>query len=46
MPIYHMLGSVPRKRHTAFRRPDGGLYSEQLMGHEGFTGTSSPTTCP
>src|SRR5215216_4810236 len=41
MPIYHMLGSVPRKRHTVFRRPDGGLYAEELMGHEGFVGTSS-----
>src|SRR5690606_22124521 len=28
-------------RHIAFRRPDGGLYSEQLVGHEGFTGTSA-----
>jgi homogentisate 1,2-dioxygenase len=41
MPIYHSLGTVPRKRHTVFRRPDGGLYSEELMGHEGFVGTSS-----
>ena len=41
MPIYHTLGSVPRKRHTVFRRPDGGLYAEELMGHEGFVGTSS-----
>ncbi|MBA3559436.1 MAG: homogentisate 1,2-dioxygenase [Gemmatimonadaceae bacterium] len=41
MPIYHTLGRIPRKRHTAFRKPDGGIYAEQLMGHEGFTGTSS-----
>ena len=41
MPFYHTLGTVPKKRHTAFRRPDGGIYSEQLMGHEGFTGTSA-----
>ena len=41
MPIYHTLGSMPRKRHTIFRRPDGGLYAEELMGHEGFVGTSS-----
>ncbi len=41
MPIYHQLGTIPRKRHIAFRRPDGGLYAEELMGHEGFTGTSS-----
>jgi len=41
MPIYHTLGQIPRKRHIAFRRPDGGLYAEELMCHEGFTGTSS-----
>lgn len=41
MPIYHTLGQVPRKRHIAFRKPDGGLYSEQLMGNEGFTGPAS-----
>ena len=34
-------GQIPRKRHIAFRKPDGGLYAEELMGHEGFTGTSS-----
>jgi homogentisate 1,2-dioxygenase len=41
MPIYHTLGSIPRKRHIIFRKPDGGLYHEELVGHEGFTGTSS-----
>ena len=41
MPIYHRLGEVPRKRHVAFRKPDGGIFAEELMGHEGFTGTSS-----
>ena len=41
MPYYHSLGRVPQKRHTVHRRPDGGIYSEQLMGHEGFTGTSA-----
>jgi len=41
MPIYHTLGKIPRKRHTAFRRPNGGIYAEELMGHEGFSGTSS-----
>jgi homogentisate 1,2-dioxygenase len=35
------MGDVPRKRHIVFRRPDGGLYAEELMGHEGFTGTAS-----
>jgi homogentisate 1,2-dioxygenase len=41
MPVYHTLGSIPRKRHIVFRRPDGKLYAEQLMGNEGFTGPSS-----
>jgi homogentisate 1,2-dioxygenase len=41
MPIYHSLGSIPRKRHIAFRKPGGGIYAEELMGHEGFTGTAS-----
>ena len=41
MPFYHTLGRIPRKRHIAFRKPDGGLYAEQLVGHEGFTGTSA-----
>ena len=41
MPMYHTLGTIPRKRHTVFRKPAGGLYAEELMGHEGFTGTSA-----
>ena len=41
MPIYHRLGEVPAKRHSIFRRPDGGLYSEELMGNKGFVGPSS-----
>jgi homogentisate 1,2-dioxygenase len=41
MPFYHALGKIPPKRHIAFRKPGGGIYSEQLMGHEGFTGTSA-----
>ena len=41
MPYYHTLGQIPKKRHIAFRKPDGGLYAEQLVGHEGFTGTSA-----
>src|SRR2546423_14629177 len=41
MPFYHTLGKIPRKRHIAFRKPDGGIYNEELVGHEGFTGTSS-----
>ena len=41
MPVYHTLGKIPRKRHIAFRGPDGKLYPEQLVGNEGFTGPSS-----
>jgi len=41
MPIYHCLGEIPRKRHIQFRKPDGNLYSEELFGSEGFSGTSS-----
>lgn len=41
MPFYHTLGEVPPKRHIAFRRPDGQIYHEQLMGNFGFSGPAS-----
>lgn len=41
MPRYVRLGEVPRKRHTQFRKPDGGLYSEQVFGTRGFSGIAS-----
>ncbi|MFS0489170.1 homogentisate 1,2-dioxygenase [Leadbetterella byssophila] len=41
MPIYHNLGSIPRKRHVQFRKPDGKLYYEQLFGTIGFDGMST-----
>src|SRR3954453_16858449 len=41
MPYYRSAGSVPRKRHTQHRTPEGGLYSEELMGEEGFSSDSS-----
>ncbi len=41
MPIYHTLGSIPRKRHVQFRKPDGKLYYEQLFGTIGFDGMST-----
>jgi homogentisate 1,2-dioxygenase len=41
MPYYRAVGEIPRKRHVQFRRPDGGLYAEELMGEEGFTSDSS-----
>jgi homogentisate 1,2-dioxygenase len=37
MPHYYKLGNIPHKRHTQFRKPDGGLYSEQLFSTEGFS---------
>lgn len=41
MPFYRRVGEVPHKRHTQFRRPDGGLYAEELMGVEGFSSDSA-----
>lgn len=41
MPHYYRLGTLPKKRHVQFRRPDGVLYSEELFGTEGFVGPSS-----
>ena len=38
MPHYIRMGEVPPKRHTQFRRPDGALYTEELIGNEGFSG--------
>jgi homogentisate 1,2-dioxygenase len=37
MPHYFSLGKIPRKRHIVFRKPDGGLYAEQLVSTEGFS---------
>lgn len=37
MPCYHNLGTIPHKRHTQFRQPDGTLYAEQLFSTEGFS---------
>src|SRR5919199_17795 len=37
MPYYYKLGEIPHKRHTQFRKPDGGLYSEELFSTEGFS---------
>ena len=41
MPIYHKLGKIPHKRHTAFRKEDGNIYYEELFGTIGFDGMSS-----
>jgi homogentisate 1,2-dioxygenase len=41
MAHYRAAGVIPPKRHTQHRRPDGGLYYEELMGEEGFSSDSS-----
>ena len=41
MVHYRRVGQIPQKRHTQFRRPDGGLYAEELMGTEGFSNDSA-----
>lgn len=41
MPFYHKLGQIPHKRHTQFRKPNGELYREELMGLEGFSSIQS-----
>lgn len=43
MPHYHSLGNFPSKRHIQFRKPDGGLYAEQLVSTEGFSDLYSLT---
>src|SRR5262245_35633453 len=39
--FYFTLGAIPHKRHTQFRRADGSLYHEELMGIHGFSGNKS-----
>ncbi len=41
MPQYHSLGSIPHKRHTQHRKPDGTLYSEELVSTHGFSNVYS-----
>ena len=41
MSYYFKLGQLPHKRHTQFRKADGSLYHEELMGIHGFTGDKS-----
>lgn len=36
MPVYVRQGELPPKRHIQFRRPDGGLYAEELFSTKGF----------
>ncbi len=37
MPRYHRLGQLPPKKHVQFRKPDGGLYAEELFSTHGFS---------
>lgn len=37
MSRYHSLGSLPKKRHTQFKKSDGSLYAEELISSEGFS---------
>lgn len=41
MVYYHSLGKIPHKRHTAFRKKEGGIFHEHLMGNLGFRGIQS-----
>lgn len=41
MSFYHKLGQIPHKRHTQFRKANGELYREELMGLEGFSSIQS-----
>lgn len=41
MPRYHHLGSLPRKHHIQFRKPNGELFTEQLFSTIGFSGPLS-----
>jgi homogentisate 1,2-dioxygenase len=41
MPFYHRCGEVPHKRHTQFKKADGKLFREELMGLEGFSSIQS-----
>jgi len=41
MPFYHRLGEFPQKRHIVYRKPNGGLYAEELVSTEGFSNVLS-----
>jgi len=41
MPYYKSMGKIPRKRHTVFKKEDGSLFREQVMGTKGFSGLQS-----
>ena len=37
MPFYQSNGIIPKKRHTVFKNPKGGIYYEELVSREGFS---------
>lgn len=39
--FYRQMGRIPHKRHTMFKKEDGTLFREQVMGTKGFSGTQS-----
>ena len=41
MPRYHKLGRIPHKRHTTFKKENGGYHYEELFGTIGFDGMST-----
>lgn len=41
MTHYVKMGRIPQKRHTQFRKENGGLYYEQVMGTKGFSSLQS-----
>lgn len=41
MSYYFRLGEIPHKPHTAWRKADGSLHHEELMGLHGFAGIQS-----
>ncbi|WLR44238.1 homogentisate 1,2-dioxygenase [Bacillus carboniphilus] len=38
---YRKMGMIPKKRHTMFKKEDGTLFREQVMGTKGFSGVQS-----
>lgn len=41
MPFYIKQGKLPEKPHTVFKKPNGELHAEELMGRSGFSHHSS-----
>ena len=37
MPFYNSAGKIPKKRHTVFKKSNGGIYYEELVSREGFS---------